>query len=72
MKLKNKDQYNSITLKLKKENKAQSSSEMILLIGLTLIVVLIIGKIIFQISSNMNLNLKNLIETGRNSTLKNL
>lgn len=72
MKLKNKDQYNSITVKLKKENKAQSSSEMILLIGLTLIVVLIIGKIIFQISSNMNLNLKNLIETGRNSTLKNL
>lgn len=59
-------------MNIKKDKNGQISSELILLIGLTLIFVLIIGKFIFKLNNNINVKLKNLIEIGRNTTLNNL
>ncbi|MDD5959396.1 MAG: hypothetical protein ACI4RQ_03425 [Methanobrevibacter wolinii] len=59
-------------MNIKKDKNGQISSELILLIGLTLIFVLIIGKFIFKLNNDINIKLKNLIEIGRNTTLNNL
>ena len=59
-------------MNIKKDKNGQISSELILLIGLTLIFVLIIGKLIFKLNNDINIKLKNLIEIGRNTTLNNL
>ncbi|OWT32711.1 hypothetical protein BGI41_06235 [Methanobrevibacter sp. 87.7] len=59
-------------MNIKKDNNGQISSEMILLIGLTLVFVLIVGEIVFKLNNHINTKLKNLIEIGRNTTLNNL
>ena len=59
-------------MNIKKDKNGKISSELILLIGLTLIFVLIIGKFIFKLNNDINIKLKNLIEIGRNTTLNNL
>ena len=59
-------------MNIKKDKNGQISSELILLIGLTLIFVLIIGKFISKLNNDINIKLKNLIEIGRNTTLNNL
>ena len=54
---------------LQKETQGQGSAEMILLIGALLVIVIIAGTYVFNISNNINNSLKNLIEKGRDSLL---
>ena len=56
-------------IKLLKEENGQGSAEMILLIGALLIIVIVVGNYIFNISESINDSLKSLIEKGRNSIL---
>lgn len=56
-------------MKILKEEKGQGSTEMILLIGAILIIVLVVGNYIFNITESTNKSLKSLIEKGRDSIL---
>jgi len=56
-------------IKLFKEENGQGSAEMILLIGVLLVIVIVVGNHIFNISESINDSLKGLIEKGRNSIL---
>lgn len=56
-------------IKLFKEENGQGSAEMILLIGALLVIVIVVGNYIFNISESINDRLKSLIEKGRNSIL---
>lgn len=56
-------------IKLFKEENGQGSAEMILLIGALLVIVIVVGNYIFNITESINDSLKSLIEKGRNSTL---
>lgn len=55
-----------------KENKGQGSAELILLIGSILIIVILIGNYIFQISNGINNSLKELIGKQRDDILYRL
>ena len=59
-------------IKLLKEESGQTSAEMIILIGAILIIVIIVGNYIFNISESINEALKSLLEKGRNSILYRL
>ena len=59
-------------IKLLKEEKGQGSAEMILLIGAILVIVIIVGNYIFNISENINNNLKTLLEKGRESIINKI
>ncbi|WP_042701640.1 class III signal peptide-containing protein [Methanobrevibacter arboriphilus] len=52
-----------------KEEEGQGSVEIILLIGLILIIVILTGNYIFNISNSINNSLKHLIEKGRDEIL---
>ncbi|OQD59120.1 hypothetical protein MBBAR_6c02310 [Methanobrevibacter arboriphilus JCM 13429 = DSM 1125] len=52
-----------------KEEEGQGSVEIILLIGLILIIVILTGNYIFNISNSINNSLKQLIEKGRDEIL---
>jgi Flp pilus assembly pilin Flp len=54
---------------LLKEENGQTSAEMILLMGIILVIVIIAGNFIFNISENINNSLKDLLEKERNSIL---
>jgi len=56
-------------MELLKEENGQGSAEMILLIGALLVIVIVIGNYIFNISESIHNSLKSLIEKGRNSIL---
>jgi len=56
-------------IKLFKEEIGQGSVEMILLIGALLVIVIVVGNYIFNISESINNSLKILIDKGRNSIL---
>ncbi|KZX10556.1 class III signal peptide-containing protein [Methanobrevibacter filiformis] len=58
--------------KLYKDNKAQGSAELILIMGTVLIIVLIVGSYITDISKSINGQIHEAIETGRNSILNKL
>jgi len=59
-------------INLLKEEEGQSSAEMILLIGAILVIVIVVGNYIFNISETINDSLKTLIEKGKNSVLYRL
>ncbi|MBF4468223.1 MAG: class III signal peptide-containing protein [Methanobrevibacter arboriphilus] len=52
-----------------KEEEGQGSVEIILLIGLILVIVILTGNYIFNISNSINNSLKQLIEKGRDEIL---
>lgn len=52
-----------------KEEEGQGSVEIILLIGLILIIVILTGNYIFNMSNSINNSLKQLIEKGRDEIL---
>lgn len=54
------------------DNSGQTSAEMILLIGIILIIVIIVGKFISDISNSINLILKNLITVSSESILNKI
>jgi uncharacterized protein (UPF0333 family) len=54
------------------EDSGQSSAEMILLVGAILVIVIIAGNYIFNISETINNSLKSLLEDGRNSVLRKI
>lgn len=56
-------------MKILKEEEGQGSTEMILLIGAIMIIVIVVGNYIFNITESINKGLKNLIEEGRESIL---
>lgn len=56
-------------MKILKEEEGQGSTEMILLIGAIMIIVIVVGNYIFNITESTNKGLKNLIEEGRESIL---
>ena len=58
--------------KIGAEESGQVSAEMILLIGAILVIVIIAGNFILNISQSINDSLKDLLEKGRESTLKKL
>ncbi|WP_278521951.1 class III signal peptide-containing protein [Methanobrevibacter arboriphilus] len=55
--------------KIYKEEEGQGSVEIILLIGLILVIVILTGNYIFNISNSINNSLKQLIEKGRDEIL---
>ncbi|MCL2687161.1 MAG: class III signal peptide-containing protein [Methanobrevibacter sp.] len=55
-----------------REDSGQGSAEMILLMGVILVIVIIAGTYIFNISESINNSLKSLLEKGRNSVLNKL
>ncbi len=55
-----------------KEDSGQGSAEMILLIGAILVIVILAGTYIFQISDSINDSLKILLEKGRDSILNKI
>lgn len=55
--------------KIYKEEEGQGSVEIILLIGLILVIVILTGSYIFNISNSINNSLKQLIEKGRDEIL---
>jgi len=55
--------------RLYKEEKGQGSVEIILLIGLILVIVILTGNYIFNISNSINNSLKGLIEKVRDEIL---
>lgn len=55
--------------KIYKEEEGQGSIEIILLIGLILVIVILTGNYIFNISNSINNSLKQLIEKGRDEIL---
>lgn len=58
--------------KMLKGNERQGSAELILLIGVILIIIILVGNYIFQISEEMSNNLKELIEKQRDNLLYGL
>jgi len=55
-----------------REESGQGSAEMILLMGVILVIVIIAGNYIFNISESINDSLKSLLEKGRESILNKL
>lgn len=55
-----------------KETNSQISAELILLLASIIIIVIIFGEILFNLNKDINSSLRNLIETGRNTSLNNL
>ncbi|KZX17801.1 class III signal peptide [Methanobrevibacter cuticularis] len=61
-----------IKIKIIKENSGQGSAEMILLIGAILVIVIVAGSYMINISESINNSLKGLLEKGRDSILNKL
>lgn len=58
--------------KINNDKKAQTSVEMILLIGSILVISLITGTYIYKISSSINSEFSEIIEKGRNSLINKI
>ncbi|MDO8870014.1 MAG: class III signal peptide-containing protein [Methanobacteriaceae archaeon] len=54
------------------DEKAQISAEMILLIGAILVIVLIVGGYVFDISSSIAGNISSVVDNARDSTINKL
>jgi len=54
------------------EEKAQISAEMILLVGAILVLVIVAGTYIFDISSSIAGNISNVVDSARNSTINKM
>ena len=58
--------------KLLTDEKAQISAEMILIMGALIVLVIVAGKWIFDISNSVAGNTSTVIDTAKNSTINNL
>ncbi|MBU4547549.1 MAG: class III signal peptide-containing protein [Methanobacterium sp.] len=54
------------------DEKAQISAEMVLLIGAILVIVLVAGSYVFDISQSVANNISSVIDTARNSTINKM
>jgi len=54
------------------DEKAQISAEMILLVGAILIIVIIVGGYVFNISSSIAGNISSVVDSARDSTINKL
>lgn len=54
------------------EEKAQISAEMILLVGAILVLVIVAGTYIFDISSSIAGNISDVVDSARNSTINKM
>ena len=54
------------------DDKAQISAEMVLLIGLILVIVLVAGSYIFDISQSISNEISSVIDTARDSTINKM
>jgi uncharacterized protein (UPF0333 family) len=54
------------------DEKAQISAEMVLLIGAILVIVLIVGGYVFDISSSIAGNISSVVDSARDSTINRL
>ncbi|WP_460008901.1 class III signal peptide-containing protein [Methanobacterium movens] len=54
------------------DEKAQISAEMVLLIGAILVIVLVAGSYVFDISQSVAGNISSVIDTARNSTINKM
>jgi uncharacterized protein (UPF0333 family) len=54
------------------DEKAQISAEMILLVGAILIIVIIVGGYVFDISSSIADNISSVVDNARDSTINKL
>ncbi|MDD3985669.1 MAG: class III signal peptide-containing protein [Methanobacterium sp.] len=54
------------------DEKAQISAEMILIIGAILVLVIVVGGFIYNISQQIATSINNVIDTARNSTINRM
>jgi len=58
--------------KILNERKGQGSTEMILIMGAIIAIVLVAGVYLFNMSSTINNSFKNVIETGRDNIINKI